>query len=78
MERYGYLRNLHDKMADGKTAHQKIIGVTFDGRLIPCRAKVSCKTISNKDESRLHRQGKKMLPGIFMGYVKRAGGRMVR
>ena len=28
---YCYLRNVHDLMADGKTAYEKKIGVNFDG-----------------------------------------------
>ena len=28
MERYCYLRNVHDKMADGKTAFDNVLGKT--------------------------------------------------
>ena len=46
---------------------------TFDGPLNPFEAKVTYKPISSNDEARLHQFGKKMLPGIFMGYVLRVG-----
>ena len=59
-------------MADGKTANENISGVTSDGLLIPFGARVSCKSISSKDESRLH-SVIKTLAGIFTGYVLRAG-----
>ena len=35
MECYCYLRNVHDKTADGKTASENMFGVQFDGALIP-------------------------------------------
>ena len=40
-------------------------------------AQISCKPISSNDEARLHQLGKKMLRGIFMVFVLRAGGRTV-
>ena len=30
-----FVRNVHNKMTDGKTAYENIIGVTFDGPFIP-------------------------------------------
>ena len=36
-----YWRNVHDNMADGKTAYERTIGVTCDGPVIPLGAKVS-------------------------------------
>ena len=38
---------------------------------MPFGAKASLKSVSSKDEARLHQFGKKMLPRIFMGYVLR-------
>ena len=35
MEWYCYLRNVHDKMADGKTADARTYGVTLDGPVVP-------------------------------------------
>ena len=75
-----YLRKVHDKMADGTTAYENS-GVQFDGLLISFGATVSHKTISSKDEARLHQLakrcyqfGRRMLPGIFMGSVSRVRG----
>ena len=56
-----YFRNVHDNMADGKTAYDKRLCVKFDGPLISFGATVSYKPISSKDEARLHQFGKKML-----------------
>ena len=39
------LRNVHDKMADGKTAHETRCGVAYYGPLIPFGSKVSHKPI---------------------------------
>ena len=75
MECYCYLRNVHHKMPDGKTAHENIFCAQFDGPLIPFGAKlVSYKPIFRIDEARLHHVGNRMLPGIFMGHVFRAEG----
>ena len=46
MECLSYVRNAHNKMPDGKTASDKICGVTFARPLIPLGAKVSYKPIS--------------------------------
>ena len=67
------LRNVHEKMADGKTAYEKRCGVKFDGPLIPFGAQISYKPTSSKDEAKLHPFGKRMHPGIFTGNVLRAG-----
>ena len=39
-----YLRNVHQKKADGKTAYPKTSGVKFDGLLIPVRSKRQLQT----------------------------------
>ena len=41
----------------------------FNGPVIPFGAMVEYHPISAKDISRLHQFGKKVLPGIFLGYV---------
>ena len=68
-----YLRTVHDMIADGKTAYENIFDVKFDGALNPFGAKVRYESISSKDEARLYQFGKKVLPGMFMGYVLRLG-----
>ena len=60
-----HLRNVHDKMADGKTAYENIVGVT----LIPFAAKSSHKPFSSNDEARLHQFVKTIPPRIFMECV---------
>ena len=70
-----HLRHAHDKMADGKTAYEKNVSVAFDGPSIPFGAKDSHKPIPTKDESRPHQFDNKMLPGIFVLHVLRAGRR---
>ena len=66
---YCYLRNIQDLLSDGKTPYQRRFGVPFNGPVIPFGAMVEYHLISAKDLSRLHQFGKKVLPGIFLGYV---------
>ena len=49
-------RDVHNKMADGKTKHctRKVVS---EGHSILVGATVSCRPISSKDEARLHRTG---------------------
>ena len=56
------------QVGHGKTAY------TFDGPLIPFRAKASYKHVSSKDESRLHQFGKKMLLQSLHGRCISCGG----
>ena len=53
---------------------QKNVVSDLDGPLILVGDEVSYKPTSSNDESGLHQFDKKMFPGIFMGYVLRAGG----
>ena len=46
--------------------------------MIPFGAKVENHHISAKDLSRLHQFGKKVLPGIFLGYVIACGRNLER
>ena len=75
MECYCYLRNIQDLLSDGKTPYERRFGVPFEGPIIPLGALVKYHPILAKDPSRLHQFGKKVLPGIFLGYVLYAGGR---
>ena len=45
----------------------------FNGPVIQFGAMVEYHSISAKDLSRLHQFGPKVLPGVFLGYVLRAG-----
>ena len=74
MECYYYLRNVPDLLSDGKTPHEQRFGEPFKGPTILFGAMFEYHPISLRDESRLHQFGKKVLPGIFVGYVFFAGG----
>ena len=52
-ERFCYLRNLHDKMDDGKTAFENKYGKTFDGPSFPFGTLVEYIPITAKDKSRI-------------------------
>ena len=68
MECFCYLRNVQDLLADGKTPDERRFGEPFKGPMIPFGVMVECHPISPKDQARIHQLGKKVLPGIFLGY----------
>ena len=74
MECYTYLRNVTDLLSDGKTPHERRFGQPFKGPIIPFGSLVEYHTITAKDQSRIHQFGKKILPGLFLGYAVYAGG----
>ena len=61
MERRCSLRNVHDKVADVKTAFEKRLGKTIDGPSIPCGTLVEHIPVTAKDKSRVHQFGKTTL-----------------
>ena len=61
MECYTYLRNVTDLSSDGKTPYERRFVKPFGGP-------------AAKDQSRIHQFGKKVLPGLFLGYALYAGG----
>ena len=69
LECYCYLRNVQDHLAYGKTPYERRFGETCKGPIIPFGAMIEYFPISAKDKSRLHQFGKKVLPGIFLGYA---------
>ena len=69
MECYCYLRNVQDLLADGKTLYARRFGEPFKGLISPFRTVVEYQPISIGDQSILHQFGKKVLPGIFLGYA---------
>ena len=73
MDCYTYLRNIQDLLSDGKTPYERRCGMPFNGPIIPFGATVDCYPVSAKDQSRLQQFGKKVLPGIFLGYALPAG-----
>ena len=74
MECDTYLRNIQDLLSDGKTPHERRFGKPLKKTTIPFGSLVEYYLISAKDQSRIHQFGKKLLPGLFLGYVLYAGG----
>ena len=74
MECYTYLRNVTDLLSDGKTPYERRFGQPFKGPIIPFGSLVEYYPISAKDQSRIHQFGKKVLPGLFLGYALYACG----
>ena len=74
MECYTYLRNVTDLLFDVKTPYERRFGQTFKGPIIPFGSLVEYYPITAKDQSRIHQFGKKVLPGLFLGYALYAGG----
>ena len=76
MECYTYLRNIQDLLSDGKTPHERRFGrfgEPLKQSIIPFGSLVEYYTISAKDQPRIHQFGKKVLPGLFLGYALYAG-----
>ena len=69
MQCYTYLRNVTDLLSDGKTPYERRFGQPFKGPIIPFGSLVEYYPISAKDQSRIHQFGKKVLPGLFLGYA---------
>ena len=72
MECYTYLRNVTDLLSDG-TPYERRFGQPFKGPIIPIGSLVEYQLITAKDRSRIHQFGKRVLPGLFLGYALYAG-----
>ena len=70
---YTYLRNVTDLLSDGKTPYERRFGNQFEGPIVPFGSLVEYHPITAKDQSRIHQFGKKVLPGLFLGYALYAG-----
>ena len=73
MECYTYLRNVTDLLSDGKTPYERRFGQPSKGPIVPFGSLVEYYAITAKDQSRVHQFGKKVLPGLFLGYAWYAG-----
>ena len=73
MECYTYLRNVTDLLSDGKTPCERRFGQPFKEPIIPCGSLVEYHPFIAKEKSRIHQFGKKVLPGLFLGYSVYAG-----
>ena len=58
----------------GRRPMKDVLGNHFKGPIIPFGSLVEYHPITAKDQSRLHQFGKKVLPGLFLGYALYAGG----
>ena len=74
MECYTYLRNVQDLLSDGKTPCERRFGEPCKGPTIPFGSLVEYYPRTAKDQSKIHQFGKKVLPGLFLGYALYAGG----
>ena len=74
MECYTNLRSITDLLSDGKMPYEERFGQPFIGLIIPFGSLVEFHLITSKDQSRIHQFGKKVLPGLFLGYALHAGG----
>ena len=74
MQCYTYLRNVQDLLSDGKTPYERLVGQPFEGPVIPFGSLVDHHHFTAKDQSGIHQFGKKVLPGLFIGYALYAGG----
>ena len=63
-----------DLLSDGKTPYERRFGQTFKGPITAFDSLVECHPITAKDQFRIHQFGKKVLPGLFLGYALYAGG----
>ena len=59
-----YLRNVQDLLSDWKIPYERCFGERFNGPIIPFGSLVEYYPISAKDQSRIHKCGKKVLPWI--------------
>ena len=57
----------------GKTEIERRFGQPSKGPIIPFGSLVEYHPITAKDQSRIHQFGKKVLPGLFLGYALYAG-----
>ena len=73
MECYTCLRNVTDLLSDGKTSYERRFGQRFEGLVLPFGSLVEYHPTTAKDRSRIHPLGKKVLPGLFLGYALYAG-----
>ena len=58
----------------GRRPMKDVLGNHFKGPIIPFGSLVEYHPITAKDQSRIHQFGKKVLPGLFLGYALYAGG----
>ena len=60
----------------GRRPMKDVFGQPFKGPIFPFGSLVEYHPVTAKDQSRIHQFGKKVLPGIFLGYALYAGGNL--
>ena len=60
----------------GRRPMKDVLGKPFGGPVIPFGSLVEYHPITAKDQSRIHQFGKKVLPGLFLGYRSLRGGNL--
>ena len=79
IECYCHLRNIQDKLSDGKTPYEKRFGMPFNRPVIPFGAVVEHHLFLRKTSlDSISLLGAKVLPGIFLGYALYAGVNLER
>ena len=69
-----YLSAKHSNLlSDGKLHTRDVLENPFKGPIISFGSLVEYHSKSAKDQSRIHQFGKKVLPGLFLGYALYAG-----
>ena len=74
MECCTYLRNVRDLLSDGRRLMKDVLGNHLKDRLFHFVHWLSIIPTTAKDQSRIHQFGKRVLPGLFLGYALYAGG----
>ena len=69
-----HLRNVTDLLSHGKTPCERRFGQPFKGPINPFGSLIEFHHISAKDQLRIQIFGKKVLPGLFLGYALYAVG----
>ena len=60
----------------GRRPTKDVLEQPFKGPIIPFGSLVEYHPITAKDQSRIHQFGKKVLPGLFLGYASVRGGNL--
>ena len=58
----------------GRLHFERRFGKPFKGPIVPLGSLVEYYPVSARVQSRIHQFGKKVLPGLFLGYALYAGG----
>ena len=62
----------------GRRPMKDVLDNHFGGPIIPLGSLVEYHPLTAKDQSRIHQFGKKVLPGLFLGYVLYAAWNLER